>query len=68
MARGFDYETTLGACWSKMENDFKIYYPRKSDGWLMHNLMTEQVFKEFISELEDRGYDTKTLRISVKRK
>jgi hypothetical protein len=68
MVRGFDYETTLGACWSKMENDFKIYYPRKTDGWFMYDFMRNETFKEFVAELENRGYDTKTLRISIKRK
>ena len=67
MARGFDCETTLGACWSKTENDWKIYYPRKSDGWEMHDLLASSTFKNFVYELEKRGYDTKTLRISVKK-
>lgn len=67
MARGFDYETTLGTCWSKMENDWKIYYPQKSDGWEMHDFLRSDTFKNFVSELEKRGYDTKTLRISVKK-
>lgn len=67
MARGFDYETTLGTCWSKSENSWKIYYPSKPDGWLMYEHLSSEPFKELLQELERRGYDTKTLRISVKK-
>lgn len=68
MARGFDCTTTLGTCWSKRENNYNIYYPRKVDGWLMHDLLRSEAFKEFEKELKKHGYDTETLRISVKLK
>jgi len=67
MTRGFDCETTLGACWSKIEDDWKIYYPSKLDGWEMHDLLRSKIFNEFVKEIEKKGYDAKTLRISVKK-
>ena len=67
MSRGFDSETTLGTCWSKSENSWQIYYPSKTDGWLMYEHLSSDTFKELVAELEKRGYDTKTLRISVKK-
>lgn len=68
MARGFNYTTTLGVCYSKMEKDYKIYHPSKSDGWLMYDFMKSQTVKDLLDELEKRGYDTQTLRISIKKK
>ena len=68
MARGFDCETTLGACWSKIDKVWRTYYPRREDGFHMHDLLRSKDFKEFVSELEERGYDPESLRISVKKK
>jgi len=68
MARGFDYRTTLGACWSVRDNTWRMYYPDKTDGWAMHDLLRSSAFKEFLEDLEERGFDTETLRISVKKK
>lgn len=68
IARGFDYTTTLGVCWSKRENDFNIYYPRKVDGWVMHDILRSDAFKEFKEEVKNRGYDLETIRFSVKLK
>lgn len=67
MGRGFNYETTLGACWSKRDNNWHLYYPDKTDGWELHDFLRSDTFKEFVKELEQRGYDTKTLRLSVKK-
>jgi hypothetical protein len=68
MARGFNFETTLGACWSKIDKSWRSYYPRKEDGWHLHDLLRSNDFKTFVAELEERGYDPETLRISVKKK
>lgn len=68
MSKGFDHTTTLGVCWSKRENDWMIYYPRKSDGWVMHDFIRSSTFKEFVIELDKRGYDTQSLRLSIKKK
>lgn len=67
MVRGFDQETTLGVCWSKKENDWMIYYPEKPDGWMMNDFIKSDVFQNFIGELNKRGYDTDSLRFSVKK-
>ncbi|MGE7840701.1 hypothetical protein ACQKNX_07910 [Lysinibacillus sp. NPDC093712] len=45
-----------------------ISYPSKTDGWVMHDLLRNDVFKEFKDEVKERGYDIETLRISVKLK
>lgn len=66
MARGFDYTTTLGTCWLKRENGLNIYYPRKVDGWIVHDLLSSDAFNEFRKEVEERGYDFETFRMSVK--
>ncbi|AME04856.1 hypothetical protein AUL54_00220 [Bacillus sp. SDLI1] len=68
MSRGFNYVTTLGACWSKKDNDWRIYYPRKQDGWELHDFLKTEAFNNFIQDLKQRGYDTKTLRLSVKKR
>ena len=67
MAGGFDESTTLGVNWSKRENNWMITYPRKEDGWLMHGALRSDEFVGFVNELKERGYDTNTLRISVKK-
>ena len=66
--------------WSKREQDFLIRYPSSPDGHLACSIFTserqrydyeqrEVVFdKSFVAELESRGYDTTTLRFSVKRR
>ena len=54
--------------WLKRENDFVISYPNKHDGWEMHDLLRSEAFKEFQKALEERGYDFKTFKMSVKRK
>lgn len=68
MARGFDYTTTLGVCWSKEENDWKIYFPRKPDGWYIYSIISDKFFENFLKELEEAGYDLKTLRFSIRKK
>lgn len=68
LAGGFDESTTLGVNWSKRENNWMITYPSKADGWLMHGVLISDEFEELLKELNERGYDTNTLRISVKKK
>lgn len=68
MARKIDCENTLGVRWSKKENDFDIFYPNKPDGFFMYDFMCNPLFKEFVRELDERGYDIKTLEIKVKTK
>lgn len=55
--------------WSKRENDYLINYPRKCDGHLVHGFFAGYTNgKEFMEELEKRGYDLKTLKFEVKLK
>lgn len=69
MGRGFDETTTLGVRWSKQESDWMVTYPRKVDGFMLHDdLLRSDTFKELVKELKERGYDTETLRFSVKKK
>lgn len=69
MPRGFNQETNLGFYWSETERDWMIYYPCTFDGLLIHSdLLRTDVFKELVRELDERGYDIKTLRFSVKKR
>lgn len=69
MGKGFDETTTLGVHWSKREKDWTITYPNRPDAHLIHNdLLRTEVFNELVKELEGRGYDTETLRFSIKKK
>ena len=64
--------------WSKREKDFLIRYPRSCDGHFAAYLFTAErprghgatltFDKSAIADLEERGYDTKTLRFSVERR
>jgi hypothetical protein len=64
----FDELSMLRARWSKRENDWLIDYPNGPDGHFMHSeMLRTEVFKNFVNELQERGYDTTTLRISVKK-
>lgn len=68
MSKGFDENTTLGVKWSKRESDGVITYPRKEDGFMLHDdLLRSETFKKLIGELKERGYDTDTLRFSVQK-
>lgn len=69
MGRGFDETTTLGVRWSKQEKDWMTTYPRKEDGFMLHgDLLRTDTFRGLLKELKERGYDTETLRFSVKKK
>lgn len=69
MGRGFDETTTLGVRWSKQEKDWVTTYPRKEDGFMLHDdLLRTDTFRGLLKELKERGYDTETLRFSVKKK
>ena len=68
---------TLLLRWDKREYDFKVWYPCKPDGHLLFNRMCNRLFCpkcqcgsdiSLVDELERRGYDTKTLRFTVKRR
>lgn len=73
------YDGHLTVKWSKRERDFVIWSPCRPDGHLAHNRFSAQPMKydvgkrehywepSFIEELRSRGYDTTTLRFSVKR-
>jgi hypothetical protein len=55
--------------WSKRENDYLINYPRKCDGHLLYGFFEGCMgVKEFLAELEKRGYDLKTLKFEIKEK
>lgn len=72
----------LSLSWDKREKDFMINFPRKSDGWLAQGHLVGRVllfdyhgerpynFTEFnfIKELENRGYDPKTIKFSIELK
>jgi len=51
------------------EQDWQFIYPRSCDGAFLCSVFSgHHTFKEFIDELEARGYDPKTLIVSVERK
>lgn len=59
-------QNKLKVKWSRREEDFEIDFPKKADGWLMFSHMKGHLtWDELISELEKRGYDTKTLKFEV---
>ena len=69
MSKGFDWETTAGVHWSKAENDWMCGGPTSATRALLaFDLVGSDTFKELIKELDKRGYDTTTLRFSVKKK
>ena len=57
----------LSVKYYKKENDLVISYPDKDDGWEMHYLLKSEAFAEFKKQLEKRGYDFKTLKISLEK-
>jgi hypothetical protein len=61
--------TKLLARWSKRLNDMLYSYPSKPDGGWLHSLVSwtkgPDGDSSLIEELKARGYDVKTLRISV---
>ena len=69
MGRGFNWENTAGVHWSKQQNDWMCGAPTSATRALLaFDLIGSDTFKNLIKELEDRGYDTTTLRFSVKKK
>lgn len=59
---------TLRIYWSKREKDWMIDGPNGPDKHLTHAWMSGRLtFDQFIEELQTRGYDVSTLRLSVKR-
>jgi hypothetical protein len=66
----FDENKTLKVKWSKKENDWFIHYPSKATGHMISNFLDSKnmCFPEFIEELRSRGYDTRTLKITVNRR
>lgn len=71
----FDCENTLKIKWSKREHDLLCYYPRRCDmalffNWLgnaRYNPISKKWDKSFRQELEERGYDIKTLKFEIKK-
>ncbi len=64
----FNYNKLRGR-WSEKEQDWQFIYPRSCDGAFLCSVFSgHHTFKEFIDELEARGYDPKTLIVSVERK
>lgn len=66
----------LSAKWNKREQDIMFHYEyTKSDGHWLHGwlstarwpstMLTPQSEKSFLNELEERGFDITTLKISV---
>lgn len=67
-------KNTLKAAWSKKENDFLIHFPRSCDGSLLNDYLFHHHYwfdqerkKSLKDELEERGYDLKTLKFSIKK-
>lgn len=55
--------------WSKRLNDFLIHHPAKCDGHLLYGFFEgHTTIKDFLKELEIRGYDLKTMKFEVKKK
>lgn len=73
-----DKSKQLRVVWSKPDKSHKIHYPDRPDGRLMDFLFSSEIITSwdgkgnvktsFLKELEKRGYDITTLRISVWRK
>jgi hypothetical protein len=68
-------DTTLYVFWSKKERDFMYAYPTSAaDGHLLHYWFSPRFWpsgeerKSLYQELEERGYDTTTLKFSIKKK
>jgi hypothetical protein len=66
-------ETTLYAYWSRKERDLMYCYPKsKADGHLLHAVFgypgsfSNDI--DLLKELESRGYDTTTIKFSIKLK
>jgi hypothetical protein len=73
MLRGKHWDEGWLTCyWDKKKNDIVYGSPCRPDGRLVHGVFTylesSSDGKPFLDELEDRGYDIKTLQFSVKRK
>lgn len=52
----------LRVWWSNAEKDIMIYHPKwKADGHYIAGIFN----REFLEELESRGYDLKTIRFSI---
>ena len=60
------YDGKVVMRWSKREGDVVIHYPRKVDGHFTHSVLTEPV-RLFLDEMERRGYDRASFRLSIKR-
>lgn len=57
-----DPDKELWLNWSKKENDIMLHYPRKCDGWLMHDFISEEVMQfDYLAFLQgsDKPYTMK---------
>lgn len=68
MARAFDFKKTLGVCWSKRDKKWRIHSSERQDELHLKDLLRSEDFMAFSSELEKRGYDMNSFRMSVRKK
>ena len=61
-----DKKRTLLVKWDKREKDIKIFYPRKVDGHFTFYKLGDPL-TEFLDEMEKRGYDRNSFRLTIKR-
>lgn len=60
-------ENKLRARWSKREKDILVTYPRGIGTVCDCNYLFSDIFtNEFVKEMEERGYDIKTLKFEIK--
>lgn len=63
----FDEDTTLKVRWNKRANDWLIYYPERTTGWLCYSFLRgDDLFPSFIDELKIRGYNILTFSLTIK--
>lgn len=61
-----DKQRTLLVRWDKREADLKVWYPRKVDGGFALGCLGTTL-ETFLDEMERRGYDRNTFRLSIRR-
>ena len=61
------YEGKLVIKWSTREGDLMFHFPSKPDGHFAHSTLSTPLV-EFLDEMEKRGYDRKSFRMSIRRK
>jgi hypothetical protein len=61
------YPGKLVIKWSNREGDLLYHYPSAPDGHFAHATLGTPLV-EFLDEMEKRGYDRKSFRMSIRRK